>query len=83
MSTNVSRVGMISALLADLRQRVEPRIGNADFADVRLDRAEGIVGRLRRRGLRQRIEEGRLADVRQADDAAFEAHVWGIIRLSC
>jgi len=58
----------------DGRQPVEPRIGNRDLADVRLDRAEGIVGRLRRLRLGQRVEEGRLADVRQADDTAFKAH---------
>ena len=58
----------------DGRQPVEPRIGNRDLADVRLDRAKGIVGRLRRLRLGQRVEEGRLADVRQADDTAFKAH---------
>src|ERR1700751_2005743 len=52
----------------------QARIWHRDLADVRLDGAEWIVGRLRRRRLRQRIEERRFADVRQADDAAFEAH---------
>ena len=33
----------------------------------------GIVGR-GDAGLGQRVEKGRLADVRQADDAAFDAH---------
>ena len=59
----------------ELRQRVEPRIGHRDLADIRLDGAERIVRRLRRRGRGQRIEERRLADIRQADDAAFETHV--------
>jgi hypothetical protein len=45
------------------RQLVEPRIGNADIADVRFDRAERIVGRLGRLGLGQRIKQGRLADI--------------------
>ncbi len=58
----------------DLLQLVEPRIGDRDIAHVRLDRAEGIVGRLRRGGLRQSIEERRLAHVGEADDAAAEAH---------
>ena len=58
----------------DHRQFVEPLIGHADFADVRLDRTERIVRRLRRRRLRQRIEKGRFADVRQTDDATLEAH---------
>ena len=74
MSTKVSRVGMISFEPAISRQRVQPRIGHRDVADVGLDGAERIVGRLRRGGLRQRVEERRLADIRQADDAAFEAH---------
>ena len=58
----------------DRGERLQPRVGYGDIADVRLDRAEGIIGRLRRRGLRQGIEEGRFADVRQTDDAAFETH---------
>ena len=60
--------------LGKLRQRVEPRIGHRHLADVRLDGAERIVRRLRRRGLRQRIEERRLADIRHADDTAFKTH---------
>ncbi len=74
MSTKVRRVGTICAELAISRQRVEARIRHRHLADIRLDGAERIIRRLRRRGLRQRVEEGRLADVRQADDAAFEAH---------
>ena len=63
--------------LHDRRQRVEPRIGHFDDADVRLDRAERIVlgGDA---GLGERVEERRLADVGQADDAAFEAHGFGV-----
>ena len=53
---------------------VEPRIGDRDLADIGLDRAEWIIGRLRRLGLGQRVEQGRLADVGQADDTAFETH---------
>ena len=60
--------------LAELRQHVEPRVGHRDLADIRLDGAERIVRRLRGRGLGQRIEERRLADIRQPDDAALEAH---------
>src|SRR5262249_19639874 len=58
----------------DFGERVEPRIGDGDLADIRLDSAERIVGRLRRRGLRQRIEQRRLADIGQPDDTAFESH---------
>ena len=58
----------------DLGQDVEARIRHRDLPDIRLDGAERIVGRLRRRGLRQRVEERRFADIGQTDDAAFEAH---------
>ena len=74
MSTKASWVGMILAELGDRRELVEARVGDCDLADIGLDRAERIIGRLRRLRLGQRIEKGRLADVRQADDAAFEAH---------
>ena len=60
-----------------LRQRAElfqARIRHRDLADIRLDGAERIIRRLRRRRLRERIKERRLADIRQADDAAFESH---------
>ena len=60
--------------LTDLGKLVEARIRHAHFADVRLDGAKRVVGRLGRRSLRQRIEEGGFADVRQAHDTAFEAH---------
>jgi hypothetical protein len=64
--------------LDDLRQLLQPRVRQLDDADVGLDGAEGIVlgGDA---GLRQGIEQGGLADVGQADDAAFEAHggLWG------
>jgi hypothetical protein len=63
----------------DLGERIQARIGHRDVADVGLDRAERVVGRLRRRGLRQRVEKGGLADVRQAHDAAAETH--GITRI--
>ena len=58
--------------LAEHGELVEARVGHRDLAHVRFDGAERIIRRLRRRGLRQRIEERRLADIRQADDAAFE-----------
>ncbi len=60
--------------LRDRSELVEALVRNADFADVGFDRAEGIVRSFGSRRLRQRIEEGRLADVRQADDTALEAH---------
>src|SRR4029079_9642394 len=60
--------------LGERGELLEPRIGHGDFADVRCDVAERIVRRLGAGGLRERIEERRLADIRQADDAAFESH---------
>ena len=63
---------------ADDGQPVEPIIGHGHIAHVRFDGAERVIGRLRRRRLRQRVEEGRLADIRQADDTAFETH--GLVR---
>ena len=57
----------------DGRERPEARIGHLDDADVRLDGAERVVlGR--DAGLGQGVEESGLADVRQAHDAALEAH---------
>src|SRR5581483_9980596 len=60
--------------LRDFGELVEPGIGHRDLADIRLDGAERIVGRLRRGGLGQRIEQRRLADIGQPDDTAFESH---------
>src|SRR5262249_15971152 len=60
--------------LAELRQDREPRVGDGDAADIRLDRAEGIVRCLSRGGRGQGIEKRRFADIRQADDAAVETH---------
>ena len=59
--------------LHDGRQLRQPRVGHLDHADVGLDGAERVVlGR--DAGLGERVEEGGLADVRQSDDAALEAH---------
>src|SRR5882672_184689 len=58
----------------DFRQFVEPGIGHRDLADIRLDGAERIIRRLRRRRLGQRIEQRRLADIGQPDNTAFESH---------
>src|SRR5262249_45357729 len=56
------------------RQLAKPRIRHGDLAHIWLDSAERIIGGLRRRSLRKGIEERRLADIRQADDAALESH---------
>ena len=60
--------------LGDSGDLVEARIGHLHAADVRLDRAERIVRRLRGLRLGQGVEQRRLADVRQADDPAAETH---------
>ena len=60
--------------LGDLGELVEARIRHRHRADIGLDGAERIVRRLRRRRFRQRVEQGRFADIRQSDDTAFESH---------
>ena len=76
MSTNSTMAGTTRSGLTISAELRQARIGHFDHADVRLDGAEGIVlGR--DAGLGQRVEEGGLADVRQADDAALETHGGG------
>ena len=58
----------------DFGQHFKARVGHGDVADIGLDGAERIIGRLRRRRLRQGVEQGGFADIRQADNAAFETH---------
>ena len=58
----------------DARDLVQPRVGHGHAPDVRLDRAEGIIGRLRRRRLRQGIEEGGLAHIGKPHDPAPKTH---------
>ena len=57
----------------DLREHVQPRVGHAHHADVGLDRRERVVRR-EHVVLGQRVEQGGLADVGQADDPDGEAH---------
>ena len=56
-----------------LGEHRQPRLGDADHADVGLDRGERVV---RREDIvpGQRVEQGRLADVGQPDDADGESH---------
>ncbi len=58
----------------DFRNAILTWIGNRHFASVWFDGAERIVCSLCCGRLGQRVEERGLADVRQADDAAFETH---------
>ena len=73
MSTKVI-VGRQDLLrLGDFRQLVETRVGHGHDAGIGLDGAERkILGFDARFG--QSVEERRLADVGQADDAAMESH---------
>jgi hypothetical protein len=57
-------------------ERGEARVGDDDDPDVRLDRAKRVVCRLGLRR-RQRVEEGGLAHVGEADDADGERHGGG------
>jgi hypothetical protein len=60
--------------LDDFSELIEAQVRHRHNAHVRLDGAEREVGRGDAR-LGKRIEQGGLADVRQADDAAFDAHI--------
>ncbi len=60
--------------LVDGGELREARVGHFHHAHVRLDGAERIVLR-GDAGLGERVEERRLADVGQADDAALQCHV--------
>ena len=74
MSTNSTVAGTSFSGLHDVGQFLQARIRHRHDADVRIDGAEGVVlgGDLR---ARQGVEQRRLADVRQADDSAFDGHI--------
>ena len=55
-----------------LGEHLEARIGHGDDAEVRIDRAKGIVRRLRLAGACDGVEKGGFADVRQTDDPGAE-----------
>jgi len=57
----------------DARKDGEAVVRHADDADVRLDRREGVVGR-QHVVLGQGVEERRLPDVGETDDADGESH---------
>jgi len=62
----------------DFRQLVQPGIGNPNHADVRLDGTKRVVGRFGAGG-GNRVENRRLADIGQTDNATFKTH--GLINL--
>ena len=73
MSTNCDGGRQDPLGAEDAGQHLEPRVGHADDAGVRLDGRERVV---RRQDvvLRERVEQGGLADVGQSDDADGECH---------
>ena len=60
--------------LADVRQDFQPLVRNIGRSEVRLDGAEREIGALGFTGA-DAVEKGGFADVRKADDSAFETHV--------
>ena len=73
MSTNDTVAGRMRSEWKISASFVEPGVGQAHDADVRLDRRERVVRR-EHVVLGQRVEQGGLADVGQADDADSESH---------
>ena len=66
---NGRRDDALRALTSRCEHR-QARVGHGDLADVGLDRRKRIVRGERLRRARERVEDRRLADVRQADDSA-------------
>ena len=67
------RRGQDALRVVQLRQHREPGIRHPDHTDVRLDRRERIVGR-QHIIAGQRVEQSRLAGVRETDDSNGESH---------
>ena len=55
-----------------LLQYLQPSIGHGDHADVGVDGAKGIIGRLRFAGAGDGIKQGGFADVGQTDDSSSQ-----------
>ena len=55
-----------------LRERFEPRVGNRDDAEVRIDRAERVIGRLRFSGAGDGVKERGFANIGQTDDSSAQ-----------
>ena len=55
-----------------LGERFESVVGHGDDAEVRVDRAERIIGRLRFSRARDGVEKGRFANVRQTHDSGAQ-----------
>ena len=75
---NLHRGGHYAPRVHQLSELSEPLIGHGDDAHVGLDSTEGEVCRLRL-GVRQTVEEGRLAHVGQSHDSTLQCHVLFLI----
>ena len=73
MSRNVTGRGDRLRRVVEGGEHREARVGHLDDADVGLDRGERVVRR-EHVVLRERVEQRRLADVRQSDDPDREPH---------
>jgi hypothetical protein len=56
--------------MRDLSKSRQARIWNGDDADIRINRAKGIILGWRFMRVRNGVKERRLADVRQSDDTS-------------
>ncbi len=56
---------------AHLAEHLEPFVRHGHDADVRIDRAKGVVRRLRLAGAGDGVEEGGFAHVGESDDACL------------
>ena len=54
------------------RERFEARVGHGDDAEIRIDRAEGVVRGLRFARARDGVEKRGLADIRQPDNSSAQ-----------
>ena len=71
MSTTRTAAGMIFSVLMNWLMTLQPLIRHGDDADVGLDGGKRVI-RGQRAGGGQRVKEGALADVGQADDSDFQ-----------
>src|SRR5258708_3496476 len=72
MSTNSMAAGTTTFGLGDFLEHIGPLVRHDDHADIGVDGAEGVVGRLRLPGAGEGVEEGGFAHIGQSDDAGFE-----------
>jgi hypothetical protein len=72
---NLHRSGNNAAFgVTEFAQTVQTLVGNSDHAEVRLDRTERKIGRLRF-GVAQTVEQGGFAHIGQSDYTALKRHI--------